>query len=277
MQVGTRSFTPLLVLFLLGTSSAIAEPNVEEIIRRSVAVNQSDFSALPRYSHRETDIELKMDSTGQSITKSRKTIEYVMIDGSPYERLLLKDGKPLTPEEERKEEQKFHQEIQKRKTESPGARSARVAKFQKTHESDQSLMRQIGEAFQFTFVQEEIVNGRPTYVFDAKPLPNFQPENQEGKVLTGMQGRIWIDKEGYHWVKVHAEVIKPVTYGMFIAKLVPGTKLEFELGPVEGNLWLPTRFVQEVNAKVMGVKTIRTRQEETYTHYYRAGDILAQR
>jgi hypothetical protein len=266
----------LAVLLLVG-SSAIAQPDVPEIIRRSVVVNDSDFNALPRYSHRETDVELKVDGSGQSTPKSRKTIEYVMIDGSPYERLLMRDSQPLTPEEERKEEQKFRQEIQKRKMEGPSAREARVAKFRKSRESDQALMRQLAKAFTFTFVREEDVDGRPAYVLDAKPNPSFRPENQDGKLLTGMQGRIWIDKEGYHWVRVHAEVTKPVSYGLFIAKLGPGTKFEFELGPVEGELWLPKRFIQDVNAKVMGLKTIRTRQEETYTHYYRAGDFLAQR
>jgi hypothetical protein len=267
-----------LILFVFGgVALAQDRPDVREIVRRSVAVNDADFNALPLYAHRDTDVEIKLDAAGNVHTRSRKTVEHLMIDGSPYEKLIARDGKPLTAAEEQKEEQKLRQEIQRRKTEPESSRAARIAKFQKSRESDRLMMHQILEAFNFTFVRQEMVDGRPTYVLDGTPNPNFQPDNQEGKVLTGMKGRIWIDKAGYHWVKVHAEVTKPVTYGLFIAKVGPGTQFEFELSPVENNIWLPKRFIQDVNAKVLGIKSVRTREEETYTNYHRSGDLRAQR
>jgi hypothetical protein len=270
-------FVRHLFLSLWVASIAAAQPNIAEIIHRSVAVNESDFNQFPRYSRRETDVELKLDASGEPSIKSRKTVEVLMIDGSPYEKLLMRDGQPLSPEEARKEDEKLEVEVRKRKGEPAGQRSARVAKYQKSRESDQHLMRQISEAFLFTFVKKEEVNGRPAYVLDGTPNPKFRPDSQEAKLLTGMKGRIWIAEDGYHWMKVHIEIIKPVSYGLFIAKLGPGTKIEFELAPVEGTLWLPSRFVQDLNGKVLGLKLIRTRQEETYTDYHRADDLLAAR
>src|SRR4051812_44363618 len=92
---------------LLAVSLSAAQPDVSDIIRRSVAVNESDFNEFPRYSREETDVSLKLDATGQSTTKSDKTIEVVMIDGSPYERLLKRDGQPLSTDEVRKEDEKL--------------------------------------------------------------------------------------------------------------------------------------------------------------------------
>jgi len=270
-------FLRRLLLLLSVVSFAAAQPDIHEILRRSVAVNDSDFGAFPRYSRYETDVELKVDGSGQVSTKSRKTIEVLLIDGSPYEKLLMRDGQPLTPEEAYREDEKLKLEIRKRKAESSILRSVRVAKYQKSRESDQRLMHQIGEAFDFRFVKEETLDGHPTWVLDGTPNPQFHPDSQDAKLLTGMKGRIWIDKSGYHWMKVHVEIIKPVSYGLFIAKLGPGTKIEFEMAPVEDNVWLPARFVQDLNAKVLGIKAIRTRQEETYTHYHRADDVLAYR
>jgi hypothetical protein len=189
----------------------------------------------------------------------------------------MRNGQPLSPEEHLKEEEKFRLEIRKRRHESSAVRAARIAKFRKSRESDLRLMDQVADAFEFKFIREESVNGRTAYVLDGTPNPNFRPDNQESKVLTGMRGRIWIDKAGLHWMKVHIEVIKPVSYGLFIAKVDPGTKIEFELAPADNDVWLPVRFVQELNAKVLGLKSIRTRAEETYTDYHRTGNMLASR
>ena len=43
------------------------------------------------------------------------------------------------------------------------------------------------------------------------PSPDYQPINREAKVLTAMKGRLWIDKREYQWVKVSAEVTRPVS------------------------------------------------------------------
>jgi hypothetical protein len=68
-------------------------------------------------------------------------------------------------------------------------------------------------------------------------------------------------------VKVEAEVIKPVTFAYFIAKVGPGTSFEFEQAPVAPDVWLPNRFVENVNAKILGIKSHRTREEEIYSDY----------
>ena len=48
-----------------------------------------------------------------------------------------------------------------------------------------------------------------------------------------MKGRLWVDKAGYHWIKVKAEVIKPVSYALFIAKV--GTRNAFRIRTGSGH------------------------------------------
>ena len=240
-----------------------------------MAVNDADFQALPKYSHMETDVEVKVDSSGRQKSRTQKTFQVMMMEGSPYEKLTAINGRPLSAAERQKEEQKLKREIEKRRTESAGARRARTAKYEKSRSSDHLLMQQMVDAFQFSMVGEETVDGHPAYVLDAVPRPDYRPVNQEAKVLTGMKGRLWVDKAGYHWIKVKAEVTKPVSYALFIAKVGPGTRFEFEQAPVTDKLWLPKHFQQDVNAAVMGMIPIRTREDETYTKYQLADSALA--
>lgn len=264
-----------LAFFLLAVTASAIEPNAKEIVKKSVVVNDADFQALPKYSHVETDVEVKIDSSGKQKSQTQKTFQVIMIEGSPYEKMVTLNGHPLSPADQKKEDQKLKQEVAKRRSESSSAHHTRISKFQKERNNDHLLMQQMVDAFNFSLVGEETVNGHPAYVLDAVPRPDYRPINQEAKVLTGMKGRLWVDKAGYHWIKVQAEVIKPVSYGLFIAKVGPGTRFEFEQAPVTDKLWLPKHFEQNVNAAVIGMFPIRTREDETYTNYRLANDSLA--
>ncbi len=260
------------LFLLLGTVLAWSQtPDAKEIVRRSVAANEADWRALPLFVHNETDVAMK---DGKRTTK---TYEQSMIDGSPYQRLIAINGQPLPADQQKQEEEKLHREIARREHESSSARKARIAKYKEERASDHLLMTQLVNAFNFQLAGQETVNGHPCWVLDASPKPDYQPVNSDAKVLTGMKGRMWIDKTGYHWVRVSAEVTKPVTMH-HIANVRPGTEFTFEQSPVAGGqYWLPVHFVQSVNAKVLGMFNYGSRDEEYYSHYRRAPQLTASR
>lgn len=226
------------------------------IIKSSVSANARDWNAQTNYSHRECDRK-----GGQS-----KTFQIVIIDGSPYERLVAMNGQPLPPAQEQQERVKLNREIQRRHNESAGERQARLSKYQSNRAEQHMLMQQMVSAFDFKLAGEQTVDGVDCYVLDATPKPSYQPPVAKARVLLGMKGRLWIDKEHYHWAKVQAEVINPVEFGFFVAKVKPGTKFELEQAPV-GDVWLPKHFSESVNASVFGVYGMHSREEELYSDY----------
>ena len=117
------------------------------------------------------------------------------------------------------------------------------------------MLQEMVDAFQFHLAGEAEVDGHSCWIFNAEPKPGFQPADHEGRVLKGMKGRLWIDKATYQWVKVHAEVVKPVSFYGFLAKVGPGTEFDLEQEPVTDNLWLPKRFSVRVNASALGFST----------------------
>ena len=129
-----------------------------------------------------------------------------------------------------------------------------------------ALMRAMGEAFDFKLAGEERLEDHDVYVFEATPRPEYQPNNRETKVLTGMKGTLWIDRDNYQWVKVEAEVVKPVPFGWFIAKVMPGTSFVLEQGLVTKGLWLPKHFRLEIKAKVLWLPKGYV-HDETYRDY----------
>jgi hypothetical protein len=85
-----------------------------------------------------------------------------------------------------------------------------------------------------------------------------------------MRGKMWVDEQAYQWVKVEAEVFRPVAFGLFIAKVEPGTEFTLEQKPVQENLWLPSHFSVSVKARILQYWSHNTTDDETYSHYTRA-------
>ena len=257
---------------LIFTSAAfgahdVSGPSVSSIIQNSVIANTADWKQQPKYSHRENEIKKKIDANGQVKVEQIKTYEVMMIEGSPYYRVVAINNEPLSHAQEQQEQAKLNREILQRQNESKKDRQARIAKYQNERSEEHLLLQQMVSAFRFKLAGEEERNGVACYVLDALPNPDYQPPSEKTKVLTGMQGRLWIDKAHYHWVRVQAQVITPVPFGLFIAKVKPGTKFELDQAPV-GDVWLPKRFVENVNASVLGLYGMRSMEQDEYSDYH---------
>ena len=122
---------------------------------------------------------------------------------------------------------------------------------------------------------EDTINGRRCFVLEGTPKPRYQPINRDTKILTGMRGKLWIDEQQYQWVKVEALVFRPVAFGLFFAHVEPGTQFTLEQQPVQDNLWLPTHFSMQAKARVLGLWSHNSRDDETYWDYRRGSQAQA--
>jgi hypothetical protein len=259
-----------LVLVLTAASAWAAAPEAADLVRRSVENNERNWKAAPAYTYTESDVITKSGKT------SRRKYRVLMIDGSPYNELIAENNEPLTGARAAAEQKKLEQETARRKAESPAARARRVAQYQRERRQDHALMAEMVKAFDFKIASRERVNGRDCWVLDATPRPGYRPINRDTRVLTGMRGRMWVDAQEYQWVKVHAEVFRPVAFGLFIAHVQPGTEFTLEETPVGSGIWMPSRLITKVRATALVFWSQNSVDDETYTDY-RRGDAPSQR
>lgn len=255
-----------LFAFSLAASAAVSPSGVPGIVQRSVITNTRDWKAQDDFAFDERDIKSKVDSDGNAKLEGSKTYAVLMIQGTPYRRLLAVDQENLSKAQQAEEQRKLEQERAHRRQESPAERQSRIKKYREQREEEHLLMDQMAIAFDFTLLGNEQVDGVECFHLRATPKAAYKPPVEKARVLRGMRGEMWIDRQAYHWVKVKAEVIEPVTFGFFIAKVNPGTRFELEQKPV-GSVWLPKRFLQVVRASVFGVYGLRSRDEFLYSGY----------
>lgn len=238
--------TPLLLLQTFPVAATNANPqevNVTEIIERSVKANENDWRAAPEYNNFERE-----EKNGHT-----RTHHVLMILGSSYNRLVAVDGKPLPPAQDAEEQKKLQETIAARQSESKSQRAKRIAKYEQSRQRDHFMMEQLTAGFNFKLEGMRTLNSHEVYLLSATPRPGYVPPNKESKALTGMEGKLWIDKETFQWVKVEAQVIRPVSIVGFLAEVEPGTSFVLEQMPVAPGVWLPNHFSVKSHAKILAL------------------------
>jgi hypothetical protein len=254
-----------LLALALVSGIAVYAIDVNDLIHKSVIASERNWKAAPNYIYVETDIEEKLDSQGNVKSKTEKTYEVRVMEGSQYNKLLKVNGHALTPAEQQNEERKMLAERERRRREPPSERAKRIAKYQKERQQDHAMMGEMVHAFNFTLAGEETVNGRRCYVLNASPKPGYVPRTRDTKVLTGMKGKLWVDQQEAQWVKVEAEVIRPVSF-YAVATVGPGTKFTLVQMAVGQGIWMPAHFSVRVNSTLFFFSR-NSSDDETYTDY----------
>lgn len=215
-------------------------------------------------------------STETDITKSDDTKEVVVSEvvplaGTPYDRQILKNGHPLTPADQRKEGRKYERARRQREEETPSEREARIRKY----EEQRALVNDIPNAYNFTLLGEETVDGRASWVIGMTPHEGFTPSTPHGALLGHIEGKLWIDKEDIRWSKAEAHVIDTIGIGWILARIERGTQLTLEQTRVENGLWMPRRITIAGAARVMIFHSKTISEELTWSGYRKDGSVSA--
>jgi hypothetical protein len=255
---------------LLAGSTLLAQgvqPDARAIVQKSVELDQSNWQRMKDYTWIAQRTDRDLDSSGK--VKSQKTEEWetVIVYGETHHRMLARDGKPLSAPDQRKEQEKLDQAVAKRERETPEQRAHREAEFEKQREKDREFLREVPDLFDFKLLGEEKIDGHDVWVISATPKPGAQPKRGDAKPLLKIQAKVWIDKAEYQWVRLEAETTATISFGLFIARLSPGAKLEFEQTRVNDEVWLPKREVVRGAARLGLVKKLAGEEETTWNNY----------
>jgi len=262
-----KRYIPLIALLRLCYGSDSID--VQDLVRRAGSTMQSDWAAAPGFAFIQHDL-----TTSKGMT-TRKTHQVFSIAGSDYYMPIAIDDEPLPADQQARELQRLKEEADRRSHETTMQALRRSEQYSKAREQNGVLLLEFTKAFDFTLMGEEMTNGRATYVLYAMPRPGYEPPNRTAKILTGMRGRLWIDKESSYLIKGEAEVLRSVSIFGFLARVLPGTRMELEMIPVTESVWLVSRFAVDMQLSIFWRKSTKT-TESKFSDYRPAAAALAQ-
>jgi hypothetical protein len=190
-----------------------------------------------------------------------------MIDGSPYQRLVAVDDRAVSAGQAGSEREALEREVAKRRAESPAERAQRAGAYQKRHARIHELFRQVAQAFVFTLKGRPAIGERTAYLLGAAPRPGYIPPTRDARALTGMEADFWVDAETYHWAKIAARVVQPVSLVGLLVRIEPGTAVEFEQAPIDGDIWLATRLSIKSSSRILLLFQHHTYEADRYFEY----------
>lgn len=219
------------------------------------------------YTCRQREVQKHLDSHGQVKSIEIKTWDITVLYGEPYSRLIEKNDRPLSTEDEKKEQEKIDKFISKRKNESEEEQRKRQAKQKKEREEDRAFLRDVANAYDFRIIGEEPVDGRDAWVLEATPRKDFHPTQPHADILPRLKGKLWIDKQDYNWVKAEAEAIGTISFGLFLARVHKGSHFSFEQLRLNNEVWLLRRFYLNASARLLLFKNEGLEQEDVFSNY----------
>lgn len=208
-----------------------------------------------------------LDGRGAVKKTETKSAEIMVIYGETVSRTIAKDNKPLSPSEQKKQDEKIDKLIRERESETPEQKQKRVAKYDKERAEDRAFVDEVADAYSYTRLPDEEVGGRPAYVFDAEPIPGFQPRQKQAKLLPKFRFRAWIDQTDCELAKLDAEAIDTIAWGGIIARISKGSRVHLEQTRVNDEVWLTKSVAVKLGARVFLVKGMNMEIDASYRDY----------
>ncbi len=253
---------------LFAAPPLFAEDNAAlEIVRRCMTKDQNNWQQARNYTYLKRSEEKELDNNGGVKSTETKTVDVSILYGERYRRLVRKNDRPLDPGDEEKEQAKLNKFVQERQNESEQEKAKRLAKVERERQRQREFLREVPDALVFKQLADGVIDGRPVFVIEGTPKPNYIPRLDEAKILKRVRAKFWIDKSEYQWIKAEAEILDTVSFGLFLIRIEKGSRFEFEQARINNEIWLPKHQHQVMYGRLGLIKRVHVDVDSVETSY----------
>ncbi len=255
MHLDLRWIFAVLACAANGSAQTGKPPDLLPIIRETVAY-QLDFlqhhsSPLLYQAHR---VDAKEDTT-RIIVETRE---------GAIGRLVARGGRALAPAENAAEQERLRT-----------LSSADMAKKKKGEQSGEKFGTELISAMPSAMLyslapgQPQLSQvGHPQLVLDYRPNPDFHPASTAQELLTGLQGRLWIDSSDHHLLRIEIHVIHNLNLAWgLLARVYSGGTLEYDQRDIGGGHYAYTSIVMDLTLRELMLRTVPYRSQLTATRH----------
>lgn len=219
----------------LALSSAAASraetplPDPQTLRNRIIANAEKHQREEENYSCTVRQEGYELNSDG-SIKKKETTLnDRFFVKGRPLDHMLEKNGKPLSSDEARKEQERIDKLVKK------------YSDAKRAEKSEQEWQRQLDtfvKALRFSNGHREQRAGRNLVVYDMSGDPNFHPQRVEERFMQALTGTIWVDEETASPREIKLQTDRDVKIAAGVGNLHKGFQLHLLWERQPDGVWL---------------------------------------
>src|ERR1700724_2404783 len=238
-------------------TSSDAGLSAAELLRR--VVNSESKAQANDHSHWMYEVKAGVSGKEQGKVAVQTREGYL-------DRLKFVNGQPITPEQEKQEDQRIAT-LLKKPEEQKKQRSAQEQDARKT----ERLFKMLPDAVSATYGKRE---GELVELL-FKPNPRFHPPSHEAAVFHAMTGRIWMNTRENRLVEIEGHLTRGVKFGGgLLGHLDQGGEFHVKQSKVAPGLWEITLLHVNMQGKALFLKTIAVQENEIRTNFQRVPDNL---
>jgi hypothetical protein len=252
--------------------SQVKLPDLKKLFEE-IDANQKEIDKIKEnYAGTQVEEETEYDKSGKVTKKEVSEYTFFYLNGDEITTLVKKDGKPLSDEEQNKENEKTKKRIEQaqKREKKEEAKEEKKKEEGKDSDSDDPGIEVFLRACQFVNPRRERFRGQDVLVFDFEPNPEFQAKKMEEKVVKELAGVIWIDEKAKDVVRLEAYFVGDFHIaGGVLANLQKGTSFVFEQAYINNEVWLPTYMEAHIGVRFLMVKGFKMNVSTKYSDYKR--------
>lgn len=225
-------------------------PDVGVLMHEVEAHQRKDEAALKDYIYRSVETADESDGRGGVKKQAVKVYDVFWLQGVPVRKLLSKDGKNLSAEKLKKEDERIDKEVARAKE----RREKNDAKGKQTSPrgDEEVTVSRFLELGGFRNERRVNLNGRDAIAVDYTGDPKAKTRNRMEDVIRDLTGTVWVDEQDKTTVKLEGRFLNAFKIGGgLLVKIRKDTSFAMEQKRVNGEVWLPVRIEGHGAARAM--------------------------
>lgn len=213
-------------------------PDVAELMRQVESHQRASEASLKDYLYHEVVTEQTLDGHGGEKKTETREFDVFWLDGVQVHKLVKKDGKELSTDEQKKESERIDKEVAKAKE----RRGKADAKGEETdsHGHEEVTVSRLLTLGSFTNPRRVKLDGRDTITVDFVGDPKAKTQNRAEELIRDLSGTVWVDEQDKTISRLEGRFANAFKVGGgLVANVKQGTTFSFEQKKVNGEVWLP--------------------------------------
>jgi hypothetical protein len=249
----------LLAAMLLAASSQAQQaanpplPDIRQLMHEVEDHQRQLDKVRESYTYNSVQTVENVDSSGHVVKTESEEFNDFFVNGHLIERMVKKDGKPLSGHDEQKESDRVTKLVEKAQNTPPG----------QPLEGQAVSISQLLNIMDVRNPRREIFRGRPTIIFGFIGRKDAKTHGLAEDASKKLKGTVWIDEADRQ--VAHLEVSFDDNFriaGGLFASIEKGSSFRFDQAPVADGLWLPTGGEANLQARLLLLKNLRQRVTE---------------
>ncbi len=205
-------------------------PNAHDLMQRALANEKKLAAEQERYECRVTDETAETDNKGKTKHSDIEVKDQFYVNGISIERTLSKNGKELSADQSRKEDQRVMKETVK---------YSNQATANKESDKQNQQVEDMMESMMLTNGHREQVNDRSVLFYDVVPNPHSQARNLNQRFAHVMQGKMSVDEQSGELIDLNIRSVQDLKIaGGLLANLHKGFWVHIHNHPQPDGVWL---------------------------------------